>query len=149
MNKITKQKGAALFISLMLLFLMTIIGLNALDTATSDERMALNSQQEQEVFHAADSAINLIKRNPNAVFDIVSAGPGGSSTPVVFNNQPNVVATAAGSYDGCDDPPPETGTEWAFHSSDISSTAQLANTGATATHTQRIARVGRREACPF
>ena len=148
--RINKQKGTALFISLMLLLLMTIIGLNALNTATSDERMALNSQHEQEVFHAAESAINLIKRNDASVQAITAAGVGGTFGPIAFNNQPNVVANANGSYFGCLDPPPgdEVG-EWAYHASDITSTAQLANSGAQATHSQRMARVGRYEACPL
>lgn len=134
-----RQKGAALFISLMLLFLMTIIGLNALDTATSDERMALNTQHEQEVFHAAESAVTVLKRNDAALDTAIGTGTFG---PTAYAGQPNVTAAATIAYVTCGDPP--AGYDLGkFVSQDfaITGTAQLVNSSAQAVHVQGIGKV--------
>lgn len=143
--KISQQKGSALFISLILLFLMTIIGINALDTATSDERMALNTQHKQEVFHAAESAINLIKRNDGS---LEQAAIDGSFGPVTFSAQDNVAADATISYSECSDPPPGYSVEkFAYQDFDLTSTANMANTSTRVTHTLGVAKAAPREGC--
>ena len=90
---IKQQQGAALFVSLMFLFLMTIIGLNALNTSTSDERMALNTQHQQQVFHAAESSINVVKRDITSLEEAISTGA--ASTPVSYTGQADVAASYA------------------------------------------------------
>ncbi len=96
-----KQQGAALFVSLMFLILMTIIGLNALNTSTSDERMALNSQHQQEVFHAAESAINVAKRNTTTLEEAITTG---TSNTIAYTGQSDVTASAEAAYVGCGTP---------------------------------------------
>ena len=95
---IKQQQGAALFVSLMFLFLMTIIGLNALNTSTSDERMALNTQHQQQVFHAAESAINVAKRDTN---NTRRCNYNRFINSNCYTGQADVTASAQAAYVGC------------------------------------------------
>lgn len=134
-----KQNGAALFVSLMFLFLMTIIGVSALNSSTSDERMALNAQHQQQVFHAADSAINVIKHDINALEQAIITGAFG---PVTYTAQTHVTATANINYAGCADPPAGYDVEkFVNQDFDVDSSAQMVNAGAQADHLQGIAQV--------
>lgn len=53
----SKQTGVALFISLVLLLVMTIIGVSAVQTTSLEERMARNARDRVLAFQAAESAI--------------------------------------------------------------------------------------------
>lgn len=134
-----QQHGAALFVSLMFLFLMTIIGLNALNTSTSDERMALNTQHQTQVFHAAESAINVVKRDVTSLEQAITTGA--ASTPVAYSGQSDVVADASASYVGCGTP--EAGFAlgsggFVTHVFDINATASLGASSAQANHLQGV-----------
>ncbi len=136
---IKQQRGAALFVSLMFLFLMTIIGLNALNTSTSDERMALNTQHQQQVFHAAESAINVVKRDVNSLEEAITTGA--ASTAVNYTAQADVAASASASYVGCGTP--EAGFalgEGGFvtHVFNINGDAALGASSAQANHLQGV-----------
>ncbi len=138
MNKY-KQSGAALFVSLMILFLMTIIGLSALNNATTDERMALNMQHQQQVFHAAESSINVVKRDINSLEEAISTGA--PSTPVAYNSQADVTASASASYVGCGIPAAGFGLgEGGFvtHEFGINASAALGASSAQANHLQGV-----------
>lgn len=52
-----KEQGVTLFISLILLMVLTIIGLSAAQRSTLQERMAGNTHLQNVVFNAAESAI--------------------------------------------------------------------------------------------
>lgn len=52
-----RQRGAVLIVSLIILIMMTIIGVTALSTATLEQRMAVNTQQDDMMFQAAESEI--------------------------------------------------------------------------------------------
>lgn len=135
MNKY-KQSGAALFVSLMFLFLMTIIGVSALNSSTTDERMALNSQHQQQVFHAADSAINVIKHDSVAIETAIISGTHG---PVTYTAQTHVTATANINYAGCAAPPAGYDVEkFVGQDFDVISSAQMVNAAAQADHVQGI-----------
>jgi len=135
---IKQQQGAALFVSLMFLFLMTIIGLNALNTSTSDERMALNTQHQQQVFHAAESAINVAKRDTTTLEDAITTG---SSTAIAYTGQADVTASAQAAYVGCGLPGAGEGLgEGGFvtHEFGISGSASLGASSAQADHLQGV-----------
>lgn len=51
------QRGAVLMISLMILLIMTVIGIAAMSSTTMEEKMAANSQQRQQAFQAAETAL--------------------------------------------------------------------------------------------
>ena len=52
-----KQRGLALFISLVVLLIITIIGVSAVQTTTLEERMAANARDHDIAFQAAEAAL--------------------------------------------------------------------------------------------
>src|SRR5699024_6759699 len=52
--------GAALFIALIVLVIITFLGINALKSSSSDARIVTSTQAESYSFSAAESAINKI-----------------------------------------------------------------------------------------
>ena len=52
-----RQRGAILFISLVMLLLMTIIGVTAMNNVTMEERMAGNLRNSDMAFQAAEAAL--------------------------------------------------------------------------------------------
>jgi Tfp pilus assembly protein PilX len=52
-----KQQGAVLFISLMILLVLTLIGVSSLNGSLMEEKMANNAQISTTIFQAAESAI--------------------------------------------------------------------------------------------
>lgn len=51
-----KQQGAALFVSLIMLVIMTILGLSSVQTTSLEERMSRNARDSNLAFQAAESA---------------------------------------------------------------------------------------------
>lgn len=51
------QHGAVLLVSLMILLIMTVLGIAAMSGTTMEEKMAANSQQRQQAFQAAETAL--------------------------------------------------------------------------------------------
>jgi len=68
------QRGAALFISLMFLILLTLIGLSAANVGILQERMAGNVREANIAFQTAEAALRGIERR---VQDITLGGGGG------------------------------------------------------------------------
>ncbi len=53
----TRQHGAVLLVSLMILLIMTVLGIAGMSTTTMEEKMAANNQQQQQAFQAAETAL--------------------------------------------------------------------------------------------
>ena len=133
----SKQSGAVLFVSLMILFLMTIIGLSALNNATTDERMALNMQHQQQVFHAAESAINVVKRDIASLEQAITTGA--ASTPLAYTSQADVAASASATYAGCGEPAAGFSLGgFVRHEFGINASASLGASSAQANHLQGV-----------
>lgn len=62
MRLIYSQKGAALFISLMFLIILTLIGLSAANVGLMQERMASNVSQSNIAFQRAESVLRGIEQ---------------------------------------------------------------------------------------
>ena len=71
---VSKQRGAALFISLMFLILLTLIGLSAANVGILQERMAGNVRESNIAFQRAEAALRGIERR---VQDVTLGGGGG------------------------------------------------------------------------
>ena len=68
-----RQKGAALFVGLVLLLVMTVLGVSGMNTATLELAMAGNAQAQQEAFQAAETGIDIaISRGGFATFEPLS-----------------------------------------------------------------------------
>lgn len=73
-GSVSRQKGAALFISLMFLILLTLIGLSAANVGILQERMAGNVRESNIAFQTAEAALRDIERR---VQDVTMGGGGG------------------------------------------------------------------------
>ncbi len=56
---VTKQSGAALFVCLMLLLVMTLIGVSGITSSTLEEKMAGNMRNKHMSFQAAEAALRI------------------------------------------------------------------------------------------
>lgn len=73
---IRNQRGAALFVALIILLLVSLMGVSAMKSGIFQERMAFNSQAEETTFQAAETAIEgVIKeaRNSTALLGQLAA----------------------------------------------------------------------------
>jgi len=66
----TNQRGAALFVALILLAVLMIIGVTAVRNSTFQEKMATNLHQNNWVFSVADSGIGAFNEIANAGNDL-------------------------------------------------------------------------------
>jgi type IV pilus assembly protein PilX len=87
------QGGVALFISLVLLLVLTIIGVSAVQTTSLDERMARNSRDRMLAFQAAESALRDAETfietvTTTAIF--TDTGANGLWTVAPFGTQPRL-----------------------------------------------------------
>ena len=90
-----KQQGVVLFVSLVILLVLTILGVTAISSTTMEERMAFNHQQSDLTFQAAESGIAQV------IDKASSAYPGYSDASNPFYSALNGVAgntVNAGSY---------------------------------------------------
>lgn len=67
MQRPNRQQGAALIVSLILIFLMSIIGISAMQGATLEGQLANNSIQKELTLHAAEAASNALLNTPNSL----------------------------------------------------------------------------------
>lgn len=76
-----QQRGVALFISLVLLLVLTIIGVSAVQTTSLEERMARNTHDNVLAFQAAESALreaeNFLQNNVNSTALFTAGGNNG------------------------------------------------------------------------
>lgn len=159
----TKQSGAALVISLILLVAMTILGIAALNTTRITEKVSSNAQQKAIVFETAESVLNSMSaaddfqdrlrasRTSNLEPDAV---PQTEVTTVLntaldqentFGTSVDVTATAEIQF--CAEKPKD-GTERNADQSqngltgvqyDVRANSQIASSKAAAEHVQRVA----------
>ena len=94
MNMQAKQQGFVLVIGLLMLVVITIVGVTAMSSTSTNERMTANSQFQTISFQAAESAIN-DAYNLNGVTPSVPAYPND-----VTNNNNYDVTLANGSAIG-------------------------------------------------
>jgi type IV pilus assembly protein PilX len=84
-----RETGVALFISLVLLLVLTIIGVSAVQTTSLEERMARNSHDNVLAFQAAEAALreaeNFLRLNINSTAGFTAAGTNGLWTAAQYN----------------------------------------------------------------
>jgi len=62
-----KQQGAALLVSLLFIFMMTIVGVTAMEDATLENKLATNAIQKEMTLQAAEAASNDKLNEPNSL----------------------------------------------------------------------------------
>lgn len=103
-----RQRGAALIIGLILLLILTVLGVSSMNTATMELAMAINSQQSQYAFQAAESALvtdivvgNTIVLDNNTVQGDNVRNDVYNYEPIAGINIPSTVSTAYESTLNC------------------------------------------------
>ena len=93
----SRQRGAVLVISLILLLILTVIGMSAIQTTTTEERMAGNMRDSEIAFQSAEAAI----RDAEAFIETTVATSAFDDNNGLFNNndgdgtaEPDYSATA-------------------------------------------------------
>lgn len=100
LNK-TTQRGAALFVGLIFLLVLTILGLTAARVSTLDERMAGNFLRTRTAAMTADNRVNAaVTYVSESVDDPAVAIP--ALTQLVSFNQHDCASANAGIVSGCD-----------------------------------------------
>jgi len=80
-NLARRQSGAALFVGLVMLLLISIIGVAGIRTVIMEKNMATNNQYEMMVFQGAESAIEGVLADDDAFVDAINT-PTGDPFPV-------------------------------------------------------------------
>ena len=76
----SRQKGAVLIVSLMLMLVMTLLSIASMSTSVMQEKMAANAQNTNRTFQAAESAIGSL------VTDILGGSQTSLSTAITAAN---------------------------------------------------------------
>ncbi|MEE9333386.1 MAG: PilX N-terminal domain-containing pilus assembly protein [Granulosicoccaceae bacterium] len=66
-----KQEGAALMISLIFIFMITVIGITAMKDATLEGQLANNAIQKEMTLQAAEAASNVLFNDEDSLIDSV------------------------------------------------------------------------------
>jgi len=73
MRQRNRQNGAALLVSLMLLFVMTTLGISAMKSATMENRMVGNAYAKDLTFQAAESASDFVLADDSNLEAVICA----------------------------------------------------------------------------
>ena len=93
-NMPKQQQGMALFMSLVMLLIITVLGLSSVQTTSMQERMARNAKDTNLAFNAAESAIKdaeviVESLNSLAPFTASNANANGYYTEAAYNQPSN------------------------------------------------------------
>jgi len=69
-----KQTGAALMVSLVLIFMMSVMGISAMRSANLDKRMSTNAVHKSRTFQAAESITELALDDRGALGKALTSG---------------------------------------------------------------------------
>lgn len=67
----SRERGAALLVSMVMVFMLTILGIASMQGATLENTLAANSIQKDTTFQAAESATDMALSMPNAVESVI------------------------------------------------------------------------------
>ena len=66
---VNRQRGAALLVALVMIFMMTVLGLTAMRESSLEKRMTTNSVHKSSTFQSAESATDLIINDTDNLSD--------------------------------------------------------------------------------
>ncbi len=124
----------ALIMALVILLILTILGVTAMTTSSLEEKMSGNIQEQNRAFQAAESGINKVLVDPNALV------PNGSYSPAPYTFDGGKSGTAAVKVKfGVFAPPARRGGAYAFSATQYQSAHfDIASTGTTVTNAKSV-----------
>lgn len=88
-----KQQGAALVISLLILIIITIVGVSAMQSTVVEEKMAINANERNRAFQAAETALRHAEENFIMGLLNTSNFNGANGLYGQSDNEPNLFST--------------------------------------------------------
>ncbi len=128
------QRGMALIMALVILLILTILGVTAMTTSSLEEKMSGNIQEQNRAFQAAESGINKVLVDPNALV------PNGSYAPAPYTFDGGKSGTAAVKVKfGAFAPPARRGGSYAYSATQFQGAHfDIASTGTTVTNAKSV-----------
>ena len=74
MNVHYSQRGAALLVAMIMIFMLSVMGVSAMRSSTLEKRMAVNAIQSSTTFQAAESAADLALNDSNSMDMAINMG---------------------------------------------------------------------------
>ena len=105
----SRESGAVLVISLVLLVTLTLLGVAAMNTSQLEEKMAANTQESTRAFQAAETGISEAFADPNAwnTASTYVAIVGTADGPGDTDANPDAQTALSTTFIGWSPPPPE------------------------------------------
>lgn len=145
-----QQSGAALIMGLVLLMVLSMLGLSSMRQATLEERIASNTQNQYEVFTAAESQVQNGLNDADILTNLYNSGS--DSTQQVSNYEDqvvdnNITASTTFTWDSSGAPIDVSGAGselGTYHAENIwvTGTASLDGTGVSSTQSALITIIG-------
>jgi len=143
-NNGSRQGGAVLIVSLMLLLVLTIIGVTSMSSSNMEEKMAANTMNYNITFHASESAVNAALEDTESLAQSIT-----SSTPITVNinlGDSSVTSAAEISYLGAGIAVGyslgENASAFSSYRFDATGTGSKTSTNATTVTSQGVRRIG-------
>jgi len=95
-----RQSGAALLVAMVVLFMMSIIGISAMQSANVETQLATNAIVKETTFQSAESATDAILTVPNVLADVVCQSDSNDTMMTNLDRTTNQVTQASVSYGG-------------------------------------------------
>ncbi|MBX2884101.1 MAG: hypothetical protein KTR32_29370 [Granulosicoccus sp.] len=99
-----KQHGGALMVALVLIFMMSIMGISSMRSATLEKRMATNSVHKSTALQAAESATELAIGKTSNLTNALNSGGTPVNATVSLNNNTALTLNATVQYTGMGPP---------------------------------------------
>lgn len=141
----TKQRGAVLLVSLLLLLVTTFVGFSAMETSNLEAKMATSRELKELTFQAAETVIERTLLNQALIRSTYTVGLSGGTWPThseSFSHDTDLTGDVEVRYAGLaaseGDSIVEGSGGFRKFNYEIEATAGRANTNITSTHTQGI-----------
>lgn len=99
-NPIKQQRGAALIVAMVILFMVSILGISAMQSANVETQLAGNALVKETTFQSAESAADAILTFPNILADVVCTDTPYASDMPRLDRTGNQVTAASVQYGG-------------------------------------------------
>ncbi len=124
----------ALIMALVILLILTILGVTAMTTSSLEEKMSGNIQEQNRAFQAAESGINKVLVDPNALVPNGSYAP----TPYTFDGGKSGTAAVKVKFNTYA-PPARRGGAYAFSATQYqSANFDITSSGTTVTNAKSV-----------
>jgi len=94
------ERGAALLVAMVMLFMMTILGISAMQSANVETQLAGNALVKETTFQSAESATQAVLDVPNILADVVCQSDPNITSMTNLNRTDNQNTEASVQYGG-------------------------------------------------